>query len=169
MVADHKLWEQNGFLGDLIINHFSLYGGIFFFFTANINKGLMMKNIAVGRFQRWRWSLQLTKINNSVLWWSPPPRIYRAPQAKSCEKKSVCLFSPFIVMLIIRNWRRFILVCMEFEGFFFCPPSFSSSPFIISSLKIEQKKKACWLIHRTIIKIQSLISAHLSFATVVMM
>ncbi len=34
---------------------------------------------------------------------------------KFCEEKSVCLFSPFIVMLIIRNWRRCILVCMEFQ------------------------------------------------------
>lgn len=27
----------------------------------------------------------------------------------------VCLFSPCIVTLIMRNWRRCILVCVEFE------------------------------------------------------
>lgn len=41
------------------------------------------------------------------------------PQAKFGEKKSVCLFSPFIVMLIIRNWRRGILHHMEFVAVFF--------------------------------------------------
>lgn len=55
------------------------------------------------------------------------------------EKKSVCLFSSSIVMLIIRNWRRCILVRVEFQVFF--PPL---SPFIISSLKMLKRRYVSW-------------------------
>ncbi len=45
------------------------------------------------------------------------PLLVLGPSGKSSERKSVCLFFPSIVMLIIRNWRRCILVCVEFEVF----------------------------------------------------
>lgn len=59
------------------------------------------------------------------------PRSFQVPWAKILGEISVCLFSPFIVMLIMRNWRR----AWNLKSFF--KPL---SPFIISSLKMEQKK-----------------------------
>lgn len=46
------------------------------------------------------------------------PLLIPGPSGKGSareKKKSVCLFSPSIVTLIIRNWRRCILVRVEFE------------------------------------------------------
>lgn len=62
------------------------------------------------------------------------PLLILGPSGKSSgRKKSVCLFSLFIAMLIIRNWRRCILVCMEFEVFL--PPVTFHHQFIENGTK----------------------------------
>lgn len=58
--------------------------------------------------------------------------------------KSVCLFPPSKVTLIIRNRRRHILVCMEFKV---CPTPLCRHLSSFSSLEMGQRE-ACWFFMR---------------------
>lgn len=70
----------------------------------------------------------------------------KAPPHTGCLRqnvlweKSVCLFSPFIVMLIIRNWRRCILASMELE----VPPPQHLSPSVHRKWK---KRRDIWILN----------------------
>lgn len=55
--------------------------------------------------------------------------------------KSVCLFPPSEVTLIIRNRRRCILVCMEFKV---CPTPLCRHLSSFTSLEMGQRQ-ACWV------------------------
>lgn len=85
------------------------------------------------------------------------PLLIPGPSGKGSarkKKKSVCLFSPSIVTLIIRNWRRCILVRVEFEVSPPPPSSLLSSPFIIGSLM--EQRKTCWFFYETVMKMCTL-------------